>query len=69
MNTNDLLSEPPNHSLQDNDVIKQHDVIERDIDDKKEREKETCQNCGTCFSSNDDYVTLCNKCRYELLGI
>ena len=65
MNKNNLLSESSKHTL--HDMIKQYEVTEREIDNRGERE--TCQNCRTCFSSDDDYVTLCSKCRYELLGI
>jgi len=68
MTRNNLLSEPSEHSSQDNDVIKQREMIAQNVA-KEEGEKEICQNCGDSFFPYDDYVTLCSMCRYELLGI
>jgi len=66
MNRNDLLSEPSEHSLQDDNVINQHEMMKKNT---IKEEKENCQNCDARFSPSGDYVTLCSQCRYELLGI
>lgn len=56
------------YDLRDNDMIEQNKMAEKNTTNE-EREKEICQNCGIFFSPYDDYVTLCSKCRFELLGI
>lgn len=68
MNENNLLTESSKHGLQDDDVTRQYKIMGR-IVVNEEGESEACQNCGVCFFPCDDYVTLCKKCRYELLGI
>jgi len=66
MKGNNLLSGPSERSLQDDNVTKQYEIMEKNTVNE---EKENCQNCDARFSPCGDYVTLCNRCRYELLGV